>query len=98
MGNSSAQLNPGVEGYGSMVYSLAPSDIRIPMNGSVDITAKAGVVPEPRTPSTLVEMGVVSGGLAPPEGAVGRQRPVTAGTTGRPSSSRARPRFQSRLK
>ena len=57
MGDTYAQLHPGVEGYGSMVYSLAPSDIRIPMNGSVDLTAKAGVVPEPAT-MTLVGFGL----------------------------------------
>jgi hypothetical protein len=59
MGNTHAQLNPGIEGYGSMVYSLTSSDIRIPMNGSVDLTAKAGVVPEPGT-LTLVGFGVVA--------------------------------------
>jgi PEP-CTERM motif-containing protein len=57
LGNTHAQLNPRVEGYGAMVYSLAPFDIRIPMNGSVDLTAKVGVVPEPGT-LTLVGLGL----------------------------------------
>jgi len=59
MGNSTKRVHAGVEGYDLMVYSLAPSDIRIPMNGSVDLTAKAGVVPEPGTLS-LVGFGVAA--------------------------------------
>jgi hypothetical protein len=58
-GDTYFTLNPGVQGYGTMVYSLAPFDIRIPMNGSVDVTANAGVVPEPAT-LTLVGFGLAA--------------------------------------
>ena len=58
MGPSYFQLNAGPvpEGYGSMVYSFTVP--AIPMNGSADITANAGVVPEPAT-ILLVGVGLV---------------------------------------
>jgi hypothetical protein len=65
MGTSYFQLNPGPvpAGYGSMVYTFTIPDI--PMNGSADITADAGVVPEPAT------MALVGIGLA---GAAARRK------------------------
>ncbi len=65
MGETYFSLNPGLAGYNSMIYSLAPFRFSIPMNGSVDVTANAGVVPEPGT------LALVGLGLA---GAAARRR------------------------
>ncbi|HSK11252.1 MAG TPA: PEP-CTERM sorting domain-containing protein [Vicinamibacterales bacterium] len=55
-------LDPGPvpPGYGPLVYSLSPHPFSVPLNGSVAITADAGVVPEPGT-MLLVASGLLLG-------------------------------------
>jgi hypothetical protein len=57
--------NPPGQNYPMLIYSLAPFNFSVPMNGSVDITADVGAAPEP---ATLLLVGL---GLA---GAAARRR------------------------
>ena len=70
MGSTYISLNPGPAateaGYDLIVYSFnVPS---VPMNGSADITAEAGLVPEP---GTLLLLGA---GLASIAGVLRKRR------------------------
>jgi hypothetical protein len=41
--------NPPGQNYGLLIYTLNPFEFAIPLNGSVDLTADVGAVPEPAT-------------------------------------------------
>lgn len=51
-------VNPPHVGYSGFVYTVRPFPFRIPANGSLDLAANVGVVPEPGT-MLLVGSGIV---------------------------------------